>query len=907
MRAFACNSQSAEEKWIGGRMVTYNILNGSAIKISAGIMMLILLFSISTSAATLTVDDSGGAMYTKIPDAINDASIGDTILVSSGNYHERVDVNKQLFLKGIDTGGGKPVLDFYGSYEFESPAVKLSAGGSTFEGFNVKDNYGVRYSYGISVSSNDNIIRNNDFSNNGLGIGLSSSSNNTLSSNNFTNNNNGIHLSYSSINMFTNNNITNNIYGIILSYSSNNMITSNNITNNTYGISLSYSSNNTIYNNFFNNTNNLNSNNIIYGNTWNTSKTPGTNIIGGEYIGGNFWAYPNGTDFSQTCSDSNKDGICDLPYILDSSNIDYQPLSLNFTSPLSNSGGGIWKYSRDLNIINPGGSLLDYQILVNLTSAHFPSEANSSGADIRFTDADGAELAYWIEKWDYAGMSALMWVKAASIPTGISTMSMWYGNPSATSSSNGDSTFELYDDFNDNTFDTVKWSESCTRHNGIEYVPISCIDHVIERNQVLEINLETDAGNHANTDVRSNKNFSEGIAVKYDYKNADSFSYLYKNQILNYNNNNTGWAWRDWGPLDFVGVENGNVYSIQAKSEVRNDNYWFTGQLIYYSNKTLRGIMTRSDGVPYGDVLNSSFPINSPRRLLLQTTLWAGGTPKRIYYDNITIRKFNDPEPWISFISNNLTGSVLNASSGLGINGALVNLSNGQNNITITNGTYIINSVPLGSYFITTTASGYAPNITSITVTEGINIKNILLEQCRNDLFSDIDCGYWGYVYIKYLYDHGVIIGYPDGTFKPENQITRGEAVTFVVKAMNLTHNVFLNDFPDVQSTHWAYPFVMAAKQNGIISGYPDGTFKPDNQVTRAEISVMVTKAKGWTYSGLLTDFPDVPVSQWEYPYVMSVREHGVVNGYPDGTFKPDNQATRAESSVMVKQMMTAT
>jgi len=87
------------------------------------------------------------------------------------------------------------------------------------------------------------------------------------------------------------------------------------------------SSNNTVYNNFFNNTNNfINSSSGI--NIWNTTKQAITNIVGGLNIGGNFWANPSGTGFSQTCMDANIDGICDSSYMLSTGNEDYLPLAI---------------------------------------------------------------------------------------------------------------------------------------------------------------------------------------------------------------------------------------------------------------------------------------------------------------------------------------------------------------------------------------------------------------------------------------------------------------------------------------------------------------------------------------------------------------------------------------------------
>jgi parallel beta-helix repeat protein len=95
------------------------------------------------------------------------------------------------------------------------------------------------------------------------------------------------------------------------------------------GIMIKSSSSNNIYNNFFENTNNVYLEGIIYNKNWNTTKTTGINIIGGSYLGGNFWANPSDTGFSQKCEDVDVDGICDSPYTLDSNNIDYLPLTYN--------------------------------------------------------------------------------------------------------------------------------------------------------------------------------------------------------------------------------------------------------------------------------------------------------------------------------------------------------------------------------------------------------------------------------------------------------------------------------------------------------------------------------------------------------------------------------------------------
>ena len=160
--------------------------------------------------------------------------------------------------------------------------------------------------------------------------------NNTLNNNNANSNNlfHGIYLSNSRNNTLNNNNAFKNNYGIYLSNSWNNTMNGNYINSNyNHGIylssSLPSSNSNNIYNNYFNNTVNFGFTGSYTGiNTWNITRTSYTNIIGGPYLGGNFWANPDGTGFSQTCADPDKDGICNSIYALASGNVDYLPLTI---------------------------------------------------------------------------------------------------------------------------------------------------------------------------------------------------------------------------------------------------------------------------------------------------------------------------------------------------------------------------------------------------------------------------------------------------------------------------------------------------------------------------------------------------------------------------------------------------
>ncbi len=259
-----------------------------------------------TLSATLTVDDSGGASYKKIQDAINEASNRDTILVYSGTYYENIDVNKRLVLRGIDNGGGKPVVDAGG----RDSAILLSAGDSTLDGFTVVNAGNMRNiqgAAGISVKSDNNIIRNNTASSNEEGIRVEDSSKNRVSGNTASNNYLGIYLHYSNNNTVNGNTVSNNrAAGIYLWYSNNNIITGNYVSNNSITINESSNYNILYQNNFVNNYYNAHHDDGI--NQWDN----GINI-------GNYWGDYTGID-------TNKDDIGDTPYVISSSAKDRYPL-----------------------------------------------------------------------------------------------------------------------------------------------------------------------------------------------------------------------------------------------------------------------------------------------------------------------------------------------------------------------------------------------------------------------------------------------------------------------------------------------------------------------------------------------------------------------------------------------------
>jgi parallel beta-helix repeat protein len=179
-------------------------------------------------------------------------------------------------------------------------------------------------------NASKNVLAGNTASNSSYGFWLDSFSNdNTLSDSRAPNNRIGIYLKASSKNVLAGNRADlNTLHGIHLNSSSNNTFNSNILDSNSgYGIYILNSNNNTIYNNYLNNTKNMYSEDKSSGNVWNVNKDPGTNIIGGFFLGGNFWASPKGNGFSQIHSDTDDDGICETAYDMGKGNIDYLPLA----------------------------------------------------------------------------------------------------------------------------------------------------------------------------------------------------------------------------------------------------------------------------------------------------------------------------------------------------------------------------------------------------------------------------------------------------------------------------------------------------------------------------------------------------------------------------------------------------
>lgn len=163
---------------------------------------------------------------------------------------------------------------------------------------------------------------------------------------------------------------------------------------------------------------------------------------------------------------------------------------------------------------------------------------------------------------------------------------------------------------------------------------------------------------------------------------------------------------------------------------------------------------------------------------------------------------------------------------------------------------------------------------------------------------SDIG-GHWAEKQIGEWTDKGLIKGYPNGTFKPDSTITRAEFITMVNRSFGLSQSADA-DFSDVRATDWFAGEIAKARAAGYISGYADGTIKPDNSISRQEAAAILAKISKLNTSGSLDvadSFKDsVAIPQWSRGSVAAVVAKGYMKGYPDQTYQPERFITRAEA-----------
>ena len=150
--------------------------------------------------------------------------------------------------------------------------------------------------------------------------------------------------------------------------------------------------------------------------------------------------------------------------------------------------------------------------------------------------------------------------------------------------------------------------------------------------------------------------------------------------------------------------------------------------------------------------------------------------------------------------------------------------------------------------------------------------------------------------------------GFPDGTFRPEKLISRAEYATLIATILEDLGKEFAlntdNEFRDVPKSHWAYPFVKLVARKGIFMGGLDGNFSPDASLTRGELSVIATKLMGSTTQYFEKDSFLDSGSHWARTFIEEAYRNQIVSGYADKSFLPNKAVTRAEAVTILDRML---
>ena len=174
--------------------------------------------------------------------------------------------------------------------------------------------------------------------------------------------------------------------------------------------------------------------------------------------------------------------------------------------------------------------------------------------------------------------------------------------------------------------------------------------------------------------------------------------------------------------------------------------------------------------------------------------------------------------------------------------------------------------------------------------------------------FSDISDTYWVKGEIEYLAEKNLVQGVGNGTYIPNDNVTRAQFVTMINKALGLSDEIETGniEFTDVHHGAWYYEDVVKAATNGYVTGYDNGTFKPDAPISREQAATMISKAFGLSEAAEKAGFLDTNrISNWARDFVNVVSEKGYLVGFPDGNFKPDLNITRAQSAAIVYRVLT--
>lgn len=170
--------------------------------------------------------------------------------------------------------------------------------------------------------------------------------------------------------------------------------------------------------------------------------------------------------------------------------------------------------------------------------------------------------------------------------------------------------------------------------------------------------------------------------------------------------------------------------------------------------------------------------------------------------------------------------------------------------------------------------------------------------------FVDVDSKHWASYEINRLAGKGVIKGYEDNTFRPSNNVTRAQAATMLAKLLKLdTSKESSIAYKDVPKDFYAYKEIAAVTNAGIMKGDKNGNFRPNDSLTRAQMAIVLTKAFHLKGNGSVS-FKDVPKDHYAYEEIDALFANGITKGNENNEFNPEQPTTRAHFSVFLSRAL---
>ena len=218
-------------------------------------------------------------------------------------------------------------------------------------------------------------------------------------------------------------------------------------------------------------------------------------------------------------------------------------------------------------------------------------------------------------------------------------------------------------------------------------------------------------------------------------------------------------------------------------------------------------------------------------------------------------------------------------------------------------GSKVTINTPSGLDFVSgTTSLNYSTDvIVYVTSEDGRRQNRYTIKVVEGLSFEDVNEGDWFYDNVMDAAENGYVTGVGDGLFAPTKATTRAEFASMIAKAMGYTAEPDApSAFPDVADNFWGKAAINFCAQNGIISGYSDGTFQPNKAITRQEAAAILNNAfdlaeKFGTSSDLFSD--DAKISGWAETHVYAAKASGLMKGDAAGTFRPTDTIIRAEAA----------